>query len=60
MSPAVRSEEVKIRSSECRYASSGRDASLEESCVKWDAKAQCSIVGAMQRNDKDIQDNRDP
>ncbi|KAJ8594509.1 hypothetical protein M405DRAFT_808940 [Rhizopogon salebrosus TDB-379] len=37
MPPAVRSEEAKLKISEWKDALSGRDASLEESRVRWDA-----------------------
>ena len=40
MSPAVRSEEAKLKISEWIDGSSGSDANLEESCVRWDATEQ--------------------
>ncbi|KAJ8589318.1 hypothetical protein M405DRAFT_818188, partial [Rhizopogon salebrosus TDB-379] len=36
MSPVVRSAEAKHKISEWKDASSGSDASLEESCVRWE------------------------
>jgi hypothetical protein len=61
MSPAVRREEVKLKISEWKDASSDSDASLEESCVRWDAtdiRTHCLAQRIV--NNEDIQDSRDP